>query len=418
MKVEIITIGDELLIGQVVNTNASWMGAELNRYGFEASRITTVSDKGDAIKESVRESLNRCDIVLLTGGLGPTRDDITKQVLCDLFETHLVFDETVYQDVVSFLKGRINVINGLNRSQAMVPEACTVIRNEMGTAPIMWFDGGIKVVVAMPGVPSEMKHSMTHQILPRLKEQFHPHLILHKTILVAQLPESVLAEQISEWEESLPDSLSLAYLPAPGRVRLRLTARGQDEVEMREMIESRVIALQSLIGTYIYGYDDEMPEVEVGRELTHRGQTLAVAESCSGGYLSHLITSVAGSSCYFKGGVVAYSNEVKVDVLGVLSSSIADYGAVSREVAEQMAIGVRERLGADYGIATTGFAGPGGGSDENPVGTIWIAWATPEGIYSKKFNFGGIRERNILRSGETALILYLQYLKGNLSITD
>ena len=418
MNVEIITIGTELLIGQVVDTNSAWMGTELNLAGFDVTRKTTIPDSGAAIQSAITEALGRVSIVLVTGGLGPTKDDITKQTLCELFGTTLVFDQTVYEDMERLLKGRVTQINGLNRSQAMVPKDCTVIRNPVGTAPIMWFNRQGKVLVAMPGVPSEMQQAMEHEVIPRLKQQFATGVILHKTILVAQLPESVLAERIAHWEDKLDPALSLAYLPSPGKVRLRLTAKGEKEQELAQLIEKAVEELKPIIGDYIFGYDDEQPQEEVGRILALRRQTLSVAESCTGGYIAHLITGVPGSSSYFKGGVVAYSNEVKVGLLGVDPQMLERYGAVSQPVVEQMALGAQRVLQTDYAIATSGIAGPMGGSEEKPVGTVWMAWATPEGVFSKKFQFGTIRGRNILRSGETALILLQQYLNGVLTITD
>lgn len=418
MNVEIITIGNELLIGQVVDTNSAWMGTQLNQAGFDVTRKATIPDAGTAIKSAITDALGRVSIVLVTGGLGPTKDDITKQVLCELFDTQLVFNQTVYDDVERLLKGRVTQINELNRSQAMVPRDCTIIRNPVGTAPILWFNRQGRVLVAMPGVPSEMQQAMVHEVIPRLKQQFATGVILHKTILVGQLPESVLAERIAQWEEQLHPSLTLAYLPSPAKVRLRLTAKGDDAQELAQLIDAAVAVLKPLIGDYIYGYGEEQPQEEVGRILAQRNQTLSVAESCTGGYIAHLITGVSGSSSYFKGGVVAYSNEVKVGLLGVDPQMLEQHGAVSQPVVEQMALGAQRALRTDYAIATSGIAGPSGGSDEKPVGTVWMAWATPQGVFSKKYQFGTIRERNILRSGETALILLLQYLNGILTITD
>ncbi len=418
MDVEIITIGTELLIGQVVDTNSAWMGTQLNLAGFDVARKATIPDTGTAIKSAITEALDRVSIVLVTGGLGPTKDDITKQVLCELFNTQLVFDQAVYEDVERLLKGRVAQINGLNRSQAMVPRDCTIIRNPVGTAPILWFNRQGRVLVAMPGVPSEMQQAMVHEVIPRLKQQFATGVIMHKTILVAQLPESVLAERIAHWEEQLNPALTLAYLPSPAKVRLRLTAKGEKAQELEQLIEAAVAGLKPLIGDYIYGYGEEQPQEEVGRILALRHQTLSVAESCTGGYIAHLLTEVPGSSCYFKGGIVAYSNEVKVGLLGVEPEVLERHGAVSQPVVEQMALGAQRALRTNYAIATSGIAGPSGGSVDKPVGTVWMAWATPEGVFSKKFQFGAIRGRNILRSGETALILLQQYLNGVLAITD
>lgn len=418
MDVEIITIGNELLIGQVIDTNSAWMGTQLNLAGFDVTRKTTIPDTAMAITSAISEALDRVAIVLVTGGLGPTKDDITKHVLCELFNTQLVFDQAVYEDVERLLKGRVAQINELNRSQAMVPRDCTIIRNPVGTAPILWFNRQGKMLVAMPGVPSEMQQAMEHEVIPRLKQQFATGVILHKTILVGQLPESVLAERIAQWEEQLNPALTLAYLPSPATVRLRLTAKGDDAQELSQLIEAAVAELQPLIGEYIYGSGEVQPQTEIGRILAQRHQTLSVAESCTGGYMAHLLTGVPGSSCYFKGGIVAYSNEVKVGVLGVDPQILEKHGAVSQPVVEQMALGAQRALQTDYAIATSGIAGPSGGSVDKPVGTVWMAWATPEGVFSKKFQFGTIRERNILRSGETALILLQQYLNGVLTITD
>lgn len=418
MDVEIITIGTELLIGQLVDTNSAWMGTQLNLAGFDVTRKTTIPDTAMAITSAISEALDRVAIVLVTGGLGPTKDDITKHVLCELFNTQLVFDQAVYEDVERLLKGRVAQINELNRSQAMVPKDCTIIRNPVGTAPILWFNRQGKMLVAMPGVPSEMQQAMEHEVIPRLKQQFATGVILHKTILVGQLPESVLAERIAQWEEQLNPALTLAYLPSPATVRLRLTAKGDDAQELSQLIEAAVAELQPLIGEYIYGSGEVQPQTEIGRILTQWHQTLSVAESCTGGYMAHLLTGVPGSSCYFKGGIVAYSNEVKIGLLGVEPAVLERHGAVSQPVVEQMALGAQRALQTDYAIATSGIAGPSGGSVDKPVGTVWMAWATPEGVFSKKFQFGTIRERNILRSGETALILLQQYLNGVLTITD
>lgn len=410
--VEIITIGDELLIGQVTDTNSAWMGRELNKAGFDVQRITSVSDKKEEIQEVLENASQRAKIVLMTGGLGPTRDDITKKTLCEFFDTHLIFNEEVFSDIQTFLKGRVKNINELNREQALVPEKCEVIRNSMGTAPIMWFDYKDSVVVSMPGVPSEMKQVMTNSIIPRLKQKYLPGIIMHKTILVHNIPEAVLAEMLTEWEDGLPSEIKLAYLPAPGRIRLRLSARGADAQHLKAEISKAVAGLIPIIGDNIYGEED-LPAAEIFAGFFRKtGKSLALAESCSGGYLAHLITSVAGSSEYFKGGVVSYSNEMKNRLLGVNVEDLTNYGAVSKQVVEQMALGALSVSEADYAIATSGIAGPGGGTDNKPVGTVWIAWAAAGGrVVSKQFNFGKYRERNILRTSETALIELMQLMK-------
>lgn len=410
--VEIITIGDELLIGQVVDTNSAWIGKELSQAGFDVQRITSVSDKKQEIQEALESATRRAKVVLMTGGLGPTRDDITKMTLCEFFETKLVFNEEVFEDIQQFLKGRVKNINTLNHDQALVPEKCKVIRNTMGTAPIMWFDYNDSVVVSMPGVPSEMKEVMTKEIIPRLREKYQPGVIVHKTLLVHNIPEAVLAEMLTEWEDALPAEIKLAYLPAPGRIRLRLSARGKDSKILEKSIQDQVDALMPVIGENIYGEDD-LPAAEVFSGFFRKtGKSLALAESCSGGYLAHLVTSVAGASDYFRGSIVSYSNEMKEQLLGVNGKDLERFGAVSQQVVEQMAGGARKVTGADYAIATSGIAGPGGGTREKPVGTVWIAWAGPHNdVLSKCFQFGKVRERNILRTSETALIELMQMIK-------
>ncbi len=414
MQIEIVTIGDELLIGQVVDTNSAWMGQQLSLAGFQVGRITSVSDREDEILAILKEATQRSQVVLLTGGLGPTRDDITKHTLCKFFDTPLVFNPQVFQDIEQFLKSRVSNINSLNHNQAMVPEACSVIRNRMGTAPVMWFNHNDVVVVSMPGVPSEMKLTMQADIIPRLRERFKPGAIVHKTLLVYNIPEAVLAEMLEDWEVRLPSFIKLAYLPSPGRIRLRLTGSGQDATSVRSDIEKEVEVLHTLIGDHIYSEED-LPVADIfARYFGQTGKSLALAESCSGGFLAHLVTSVPGASHYFKGGLVTYSNELKQQLLGVQLSDIDRYGAVSQTVAEQMAIGALKVTGADYAIATTGIAGPAGGSDQKPVGTVWMAWAAADNVVSRVFNFGSQRDRIIIRASETGLIELMQMMKREL----
>jgi len=310
------------------------------------------------------------------------------------------------------LKGRVKNINDLNRDQALVPEKCEVIRNAMGTAPIMWFDYNDSVVVSMPGVPVEMKLAMTTNIIPRLKEKYRPGIIIHKTILIHNIPEAVLAEMLTGWEDRLPVEIKLAYLPSPGRIRLRLSIRGNNAESLHQILQTAIDGLRPIVGENIYGEED-LPAAGVFADYFRKtGKTLALAESCSGGYLAHLVTSISGSSTYFKGSMVTYSNEMKENLLGVKKQDLEQAGAVSQQVVEQMAFGVQRITGADYAIATSGIAGPGGGTDEKPVGTVWIAWAGPEGkVVSKQFRFGKDRERNIVRTSETALIELMQMLK-------
>jgi nicotinamide-nucleotide amidase len=412
MNIEIITIGDEILIGQVVDTNSAFIGSELNKEGFEVSRITSIGDSREEIASTLTEALSRVDAVLITGGLGPTRDDITKHVLSDFFNTRLVFSQQVFDDVEAFLKGRVKNINELNRSQAMVPEDCTIIRNPVGTAPVMWFDRQGKVVVLMPGVPSEMKHAMLYEILPRLKKQFQTGYILHKTVHIFQIPEAVLAEMLSDWEDNIPQCIKVAYLPQPGKIRLRLTARGNDLSALQKAIDENVAKLQPIVGAQIFGYDDDSVEKRIGELLMSRGHMLATAESCTGGAIGAAVTSVSGSSAYFKGAVVAYHNKVKMNILQVKPDDLEQYGAVSKPVVEQMALGVQKLLQCQWAIATSGIAGPTGGSPDKPVGTVWIAIANPNGeVKSAQYTFGAVRERNIARTVDTALITLIQEIE-------
>ncbi len=411
MNIEIISIGDELLIGQVVNTNAAWMGVQLNNAGFNVTRVLAIGDDGETIKDSITDSLKRVSVVLLTGGLGPTRDDITKGILCELFNTHLVFSQAVYDNVCNFLKGRVSSINSLNHSQAMVPENCTIIPNLVGTAPIMWFEHNNKIVVAMPGVPSEMKMAMEQSIIPLLKQQFSTGYIIHRTIHVYGIPESVLAEEISRWEDSVPSHIKVAYLPQPGKVRLRLTAKGAIEEVLKQEIDALVNNLNDIIGDNIFGFDDNLPEKNIGELLKTKNQTLVVAESCSGGAIAAKITSIPGCSSYFKGGLVAYSNELKQTILNVSSQTLLTYGAVSQQVVEEMALGAKAVLKSDWSISVSGIAGPGGAMPNKPVGTIWIAVAKPNNkVISQMFSFGLFRERNILQTVDAALIMFYKEL--------
>jgi nicotinamide-nucleotide amidase len=405
MNVEIITIGDELLLGQVVDTNSAWMGAELAKEGFRVHGITSIGDEADEIKEAISRLLQRADIVLITGGLGPTNDDITLQTLCEFFGIGMVFSETVYKDVERFLSGRAGVMNELNRNQAMVPAEATVISNTVGTAPITWFERNGKVLVSMPGVPSEMKQVMSAEIIPRLKAHFKTPSLQHRHIIISGYTESALALKLKEWEDALPSYLKLAYLPQIGIMRLRLTATLDDQKELSRVLDDEIEKIKPILGDAIFAFEDVTPEVVIGRLLRDKKLTLATAESCTGGYIAHLITSVAGSSDYFKGSVVAYTNDIKVNLLSVSEDDIATYGAVSQTVVEQMAHGARERLKADVAAATSGVAGPTGGTAEKPVGMVWIAVATPDKVVSQCFQFGQFRDRNIVRSAIAALAM-------------
>lgn len=403
MKAELITIGDEILIGQIVDTNSAWMGQQLNLHGIEVYQVTSVHDNHGHIIKAFQEAENRVDLVLITGGLGPTKDDITKKCLCEYFETELVFHPEVFEHVRSLLSSRNVVVNQLNRDQALLPANCTVLHNSAGTASGMWFERNNTIFVSMPGVPFEMEAIMSEEVFPRLIQLGITESIVHKTILTIGLPESMLAEKIEQWESALPEFIKLAYLPSPLMVRLRLSAYGSDKALLETEIAKQVAELLEIIPQNVFGFDDDNLSQAIGRMLVESSQTLAVAESCTGGNIAHFVTSNPGSSAYFKGGVVAYSNEIKTNLLQVQSEIIDEYGAVSQEVAEAMALGARNVLQADYSIATTGIAGPDGGTDEKPVGTVWIAVAGPSGVKSKMYLFKHNRERNIIRTSQTAL---------------
>jgi competence/damage-inducible protein CinA-like protein len=414
MTVEIISIGDELLIGQVVNTNASWMAEELNKIGARVNRIVAISDNGDAIHDALNEAGERAEIILLTGGLGPTKDDITKQVLADYFGCKLIFHEPSFEQVKRIFKARNFEITPLNRKQAEVPDICTPLLNKNGTAPGMWFEKNNKVFVSMPGVPFEMKALMKEQVIPALQKKFSFGFIYHKTIMTHGVGESKLAEMIQHVEDELPDHIKLAYLPQPGIVRLRLTAYGDNKQKLEEEVKKYCLLIKNTILDLVFGFDDIGMEEVVGNLLREKNKTVSTAESCTGGYIAHLITSIAGSSDYFKGSIVSYSNEVKIKELGVSRSDLDQYGAVSRQVVEQMAIVVREKMKTEYSLATSGIAGPTGGTEEKPVGTVWIALASKKGVRSVLHHFGEHRGRNIRRAALAALnMLRLELIKNN-----
>lgn len=403
MKAEIITIGDEILIGQIVDTNSAWMGQQLNLLGIEIYQVTSVHDNREHILRSIDDASKNADLVLITGGLGPTKDDITKKCLCEYFDTELVFHPEVFEHVKSLLSSRNVVINQLNRDQALLPANCTVLHNTVGTASGMWFEKDGVIFISMPGVPFEMEAIMTEEVFPRLKQLGINQSIVHKTVLTIGLPESMLAEKIEKWEDALPENIKLAYLPSPMMVRLRLSGYGTDELALKAEIDKQVRTLETIIPEAIFGYDNDNLGIAVGKMLIASGKTMVTAESCTGGSIAQFMTSNPGSSAYFKGGVVAYSNEVKSKMLQVPAEVIEKHGAVSQEVAELMAVGARKALDADYSVATTGIAGPDGGSEEKPVGTVWIAVASSVGVLSNKYVFKHNRERNIIRSTHTAL---------------
>jgi len=411
VKVEIINVGDELLIGQVVNTNAAWMAEQLNLAGFMVNQFTVIGDNRQEILESLKNAHLRSDIILMTGGIGPTKDDITKDALCQFFRTKLVFNHQAYENIERFFTLRGIPVTPLNRKQAEIPEKCTPIPNKNGTASGMWFETEFSerktkvIFISMPGVPFEMKAMLTDPVIPLLKQFFQSQTIIHRTIMTQGIGESFLSDILESWEKQLPANISLAYLPQPGIVRLRLTGTGPVEESVRNQITEEIVKLKKIIPEYIYGFDDESLEEIVGSLLTAKGSTLATAESCTGGYIAHLITSVPGSSRYFKGSVIAYSNEVKEDELDVNPESLLKFGAVSETVVTEMATNIRRRFNVDFAIATSGITGPDGGTAEKPVGTAWIAIATPTKVLAEKYLFGENRERNIRRTALQALNL-------------
>ena len=410
MFAEIITIGDELLIGQVTDTNSAWMGRELNKVGIEVIRVVSVRDRADEITEAVDDAMNRADIVLMTGGLGPTKDDITKQTLCAYFDTELVFSEEVFENIKRVLASKIPM-NALNKSQAMVPKDCLVINNRVGSASVSWFEKNGKVLVSMPGVPQEMITVMSEEVIPRLRKKFDTDVIIHKTFTVKNYPESVLAEKLESWEEALPESIKLAYLPKPGIIRLRLTGRGKDKEEVQSQISVEGCKLKYILGDAVFDEEDIPLEILIGNLLREKNLTVSTAESCTGGSIAAKLTSVPGSSDYFKGGIVAYSNEIKESLLGVSSETLKKQGAVSEETVIEMVKGAMKALKTDCAVSTSGIAGPGGGTKEKPVGTVWIAAAYKNEIRTMKQDTDRGREMNVERAGNNAFLLLLDLLK-------
>lgn len=423
MQAEIITIGDELLIGQVVDTNSAWMAEQLFENGIQLKQITSVHDDAEHIRKALDEAFSRADIVLTTGGLGPTKDDITKKVLCDYFHTRLVASPTVEAHVRALYADRPDVLNRLTATQWLVPEACAVLENRVGSAPIMAFKD-TRCLVAMPGVPYEMKIAMTEQVIPWLnrvigesvnrvspdtpvKGEPVNRMMEHRTMLVNGIAESSLAILLEEWETRLPDGLHLAYLPKDGTIRLRLDGYGCEQ----ELFDNEWNKLRESVRDYIVLDEDRPIELAVGELLKNRGLTISTAESCTGGKLAALLNRHSGSSEWYKGSVVAYANEVKEHVLGVSGADLAQYGAVSEQVVRQMAEGVRCLCQTDWAIATSGVAGPTGGTADKPVGTVWIAWAGPDGTQAECFHLGKLREQVTDRACTKALIKMLKNLQ-------
>lgn len=409
VQAEIVTIGDELLIGQTIDSNSAFIGAELIKKGIPVQQITSIPDERDRILRALDEAASRADLILMTGGLGPTTDDITKATLAEYFGTELEIVPEVLAEIEAFFQSINREMLDVNRQQAALPKSCYVVRNRRGTASGMWFEKDGKVFVSMPGVPYEMEGLMRDEILDRIGAYFNTPFIIHRTVMTQGIGESYIAEQVSLWAAGLDaKGIKIAYLPAAGQVRIRLSATGEKEADTVALVEAEREALVAQIGEYVYGYDDAKIWEVVGKSLGEQGMTVGTAESCTGGYIAHLLTSVAGSSDYFQGSVVAYSNEVKATVLDVDRDALESFGAVSKQVVEQMAEGVRAKLGTDFGLATSGIAGPSGGSDEKPVGTVWIAVAGPGGVESVKKQFGKHRGRNIERAALSALDMLLR----------
>ncbi len=405
MKAQIITIGDELLIGQTVDTNSVWIGSELSKLGFDIIRKISIHDLRKDILDTLNEVSGKSDIVLITGGLGPTSDDITKQTLCEFFNTRLVVSQEVLAMITEMMKKRNFPVNENNRRQAEVPELCKVLKNAAGTAPGMWFEKDKTIFISMPGVPYEMNYIMTEHVLPELRKRFSSQIIIHRNIMTYGVPEARLAELLTEFEASLPPEIKLAYLPAAGIIKLRLTATGNSNTLLNNKIEEQVNNLYKTIPELIYGENEESFEMVIGSLLKEKGQTICTAESCTGGKIAQLITSIPGSSAYYKGSVIAYDNKIKADLLGVPEEILEKYGAVSEQVVRFMSEGARKLLNTDYAVATSGIAGPDGGTKSKPVGTIWISVASGQGTVAEKYIFGSDRLININRFAIAALNL-------------
>ena len=408
MKAAIITIGDEILLGQILDTNSRFIARELAKLGAETVQMRSVSDEKKAIWQAVDDAFAAADAVFVTGGLGPTKDDLTKTVLAEYFGTELAFNKQVYAWLEEMFAANPQRLNAYNKSQALLPKTCIPLRNLRGTASGMWFEKNGKVLVSLPGVPFETEYLFPAEVLPRLKTQFRDLLLQYRMAVVYHIPEAELAMKLAEYEKQLPDGISLAYLPAVGYVRLRLTAKGAAVEQLDTYWRGLRQALNGLSAEELH---EEAAEDALIRQIAQSGATVACAESCTGGNIAHLITTVPGASAFFLGGVVAYSNEVKKRVLGVQPADLEKYGAVSEPVALQMAQGVRRLTGAQWAVATTGVAGPDGGTPQKPVGTVWIAVAGPQGARAEKFLFSHTRQRNIGRASVQALLLLLREME-------
>ncbi len=400
MTATIVTIGDEILIGQIVDTNSGYIAKALDKIGIQTIEMLSISDDKKHILDTFASLQNKTNLVIITGGLGPTKDDITKHTFCEYFDDHLVRNQEVETHVIQLIETVMKrPASQVNKDQALVPSTCQILFNNVGTAPGMWMQKEQTVFISLPGVPYEMKYIVENHIIPKLVKEFDRPYIIHKTIMTYGQGESLVAERIENWENSLPDFIKLAYLPSPGRVRLRLTARGKDKAVLEQAIQENVTSLAVIISDIIVGYDeDQTIEVMIGKQLSQKNKTLATAESCTGGKIAQVITSVAGSSAYFNGGIVSYATETKISVLGISEELIIEYSVVSKEVAIQMALQVKKIMKTDFAIATTGNAGPNKGDADAPIGTICIAIATPNEVIAEQFDFGQPREKVIDRT--------------------
>ena len=410
VKAEIITIGDEILYGHIVDTNSQWISNELDNIGVKTVRKSTISDQEQDILSALAEATSRADIILITGGLGPTNDDLTKPTLTKYFDTHLELNEQALLDVKWIFEKVGRELTETNKQQAFLPINCKVVRNRAGTAPGMWFNENDRVYISMPGVPHEMKIMMTEEVLPKIRDVFNTPTIYHKMVKTIGIGESWLSDKIKIWEEQLPVHIKLAYLPGLGEVKLRLTAIGNDQKKLQTEVNEQLQLLNQYVEKYTYGYDQDTLSLVIGRLLKAQGLTIATAESCTGGRVAQEITSIPGSSEYFIGSVVAYSNRVKEELLQVNPLTLSNYGAVSEQTVMEMAIGVRKQLQSDIGIATSGIAGPGGGTQDKPVGTIWIACSGPKNTVAKKLSLYKDRLTNIRYTTNALLNLVRQRL--------
>lgn len=415
-KAEILTIGDEILYGQLLDTNSQWISAELDKVGIKTIRKTTVSDSKEDILTAFKEAEARADMVLITGGLGPTNDDLTKPCLAEYFNCEIAMNEAALQEVINLFEGKGLELTEVNRMQAALPVCCDMVSNKLGTAPGMWFERNGKVFVSMPGVPHEMKKMMVDTVIPQLQRVFQTDVIFHKIIKTIGIGESWLAEMIKDWENNLPPHIKLAYLPSMGQVKLRLTAVGENINTLKEQVDELINELRKHAGKYIYGFDNDQIEEIVGKMLLEQNKTISLAESCTGGYVSHKITSVAGSSEYYQGSVIPYHNSLKIDVLGVSEQTLLDHGAVSEQTVYEMANLVRKKFNADIGVATSGIAGPGGGTPDKPVGTVWIAYADGEQTITRKLQLWKDREINIQATAVALLNLIRISLSKSIEI--